>query len=253
MPRAAAAAQGQQLLPQNSTLARALRASGQVGKAQCCTTGARQTCPPPPPPARVAQASIKAQLPTLLLATPPLVRAQLSEALALICNHDFPKVRPLRAPGCQAHSALKRGCGEHQQWNGGTAGPGVQAQACLAPWTRQRQRHATGALPQCGRYTSSELLSHEHWRWPHAAAAQRAAPLHTARTWCAPPALPPAGVAKPAPGAGGTAGHGGGLQRPAHHPRHARHGQQHLQEVRGGGTPAARRCACRMPRAQHPG
>jgi exportin-2 (importin alpha re-exporter) len=36
------------------------------------------------------KAQIKVTLPGLMLATPPLVQAQLSEALSIICSQDFP-------------------------------------------------------------------------------------------------------------------------------------------------------------------
>ena len=38
-----------------------------------------------------AQDAIKGLLPGLMLSTPPLVQAQLSEALAIVCGHDFPR------------------------------------------------------------------------------------------------------------------------------------------------------------------
>ncbi|KAL6747498.1 Cse1-domain-containing protein [Haematococcus lacustris] len=44
------------------------------------------------------KAQIKASLPSLMLSTPPLVQAQLSEALALICSHDFPDAWPSLLP-----------------------------------------------------------------------------------------------------------------------------------------------------------
>ena len=38
-----------------------------------------------------SQDAIKGLLPGLMLSTPPLVQAQLSEALAIVCGHDFPR------------------------------------------------------------------------------------------------------------------------------------------------------------------
>ena len=45
-----------------------------------------------------SQAQIKATLPGLMLSTPPLVQAQLSEALSIICSHDFPNHWPTLLP-----------------------------------------------------------------------------------------------------------------------------------------------------------
>lgn len=44
------------------------------------------------------QGQIKQLLTGLMLNTPPLVRAQLSEALTLISNHDFPTAWPQLLP-----------------------------------------------------------------------------------------------------------------------------------------------------------
>lgn len=41
-----------------------------------------------------AQEQVKAMLPGLMLSTPALVQAQLSEALSIICGHDFPRAWP---------------------------------------------------------------------------------------------------------------------------------------------------------------
>lgn len=40
------------------------------------------------------KAQIKATLPGLMLSTPTLVQAQLSEALSIVCSHDFPRLWP---------------------------------------------------------------------------------------------------------------------------------------------------------------
>lgn len=45
-----------------------------------------------------AQDQIKSQITTLMLSTPPPVRAQLSEALAIIGKHDFPAKWPALLP-----------------------------------------------------------------------------------------------------------------------------------------------------------
>lgn len=42
----------------------------------------------------LSQDQIKALLPGLMLSTPPLVQAQLSEALSIVCGHDFPHQWP---------------------------------------------------------------------------------------------------------------------------------------------------------------
>uniref|UniRef100_A0A7S3VJD6 Importin N-terminal domain-containing protein n=1 Tax=Dunaliella tertiolecta TaxID=3047 RepID=A0A7S3VJD6_DUNTE len=44
------------------------------------------------------KAQIKATLPNLMLGTPPLIQAQLSEALSIICAHDFPRNWPTLLP-----------------------------------------------------------------------------------------------------------------------------------------------------------
>jgi exportin-2 (importin alpha re-exporter) len=44
------------------------------------------------------KAQIKVTLLGLMLSTPPLVQAQLSEALAIICGHDFPTGWPNLLP-----------------------------------------------------------------------------------------------------------------------------------------------------------
>ena len=50
---------------------------------------------PPPPP---LQDQIKAHITDLMLSAPPRVRAQLSEALAIVSGHDFPARWPQLLP-----------------------------------------------------------------------------------------------------------------------------------------------------------
>ena len=47
------------------------------------------------------QVQAKSSLPNLMLSTPPLVQAQLSEALSIICAHDFPQQWPELLPELQ--------------------------------------------------------------------------------------------------------------------------------------------------------
>jgi exportin-2 (importin alpha re-exporter) len=55
-----------------------------------------RSCQPslPHPGHTHSQDQIKALLPGLMLSTPALVQAQLSEALSIICSHDFPRQWP---------------------------------------------------------------------------------------------------------------------------------------------------------------
>ena len=62
----------------------------------CCVAEDTATLPIDVPAATTAQELIKQLITSLMLSAPPLVRAQLSEALSLISSHDFPAKWPVR-------------------------------------------------------------------------------------------------------------------------------------------------------------